>query len=102
MRLFVDLFEAVKAHLGVNLGGADVFVSEQFLHGAQVCPAIEQMHGERVAQGVGRDVFLDARAGGVLFEFVPEADSAQRRAAVVQKQRVAGAFGAGEFGGGRR
>jgi hypothetical protein len=49
MRLFVDLFEAVKAHLGVNLRCADVFVSEQFLHGAQVCPAVEQMYGERVA-----------------------------------------------------
>jgi hypothetical protein len=52
MRLFVDLFEAVEADLGVDLGRADVFVSEQFLHGAEVCPAIEQMHGERVAQGV--------------------------------------------------
>jgi len=97
MRLFVDLFEVVKADLGVDLRGADVFVSEQFLHGAQVCPAAEEMHGERVAQGVGRDIFLDARAGGILFEFVPEADSAQRRAAIVQKQRTAGAFGAGEF-----
>ena len=100
MRLFVDLFEVVKADLGVDLRGADVFVSEQFLHGAQVCPAAEEMHGERVAQGVGRDIFLDARAGGVLFELVPEADSAQRRAAVVQEQRVAGAFRAGEFGAG--
>ena len=51
-----------------------------------------------MAQRVRRDVFFDACVGGVLFELVPEGDSAQRRAAIVQKQRVAGAFGAGEFG----
>ena len=41
MRLFVDLFEAIEANLGVDLGGADVFVSEQFLHGAEVGSAAE-------------------------------------------------------------
>ena len=46
--------------MGVDFGGSDALVPEQCLYDAQVGTSLEQCGGEGVAQGVGRDVFLDA------------------------------------------
>jgi hypothetical protein len=42
-------------HVGVHHGGADVGVSEQFLHGADVGAVFEQVRGKGVAQDVRGD-----------------------------------------------
>lgn len=55
---FLAQMAAVQMH--VDFGGADVFVAEHGLDGAEVGSALEQMGGKAVAEGVGADVFGDA------------------------------------------
>ena len=84
--------------MGVDLCGADVFVTQQFLHSAYVVATIEQMRGERVAQGVaGRAAveigFADRDFDGPLhaaFVNVVSADPAgsRIRAAAVRREHV--------------
>ena len=53
--IFVDFFEAVNRDVGVNLGGGEGFVAEEFLYDAEVCSRVEHVGGEGVSQGVGGD-----------------------------------------------
>lgn len=46
--------------MGVDHRGRHVGVAEQFLHGADVVAAFEQVSGERMAQRVHRDMAGDA------------------------------------------
>jgi len=46
--------------MGVDHGGFDVFVSEEFLNGANVVAVLEEVGGEGVTEGVRGDGFLDA------------------------------------------
>ena len=50
--------------MGVDHGGFDVFVSEEFLDGADVVAVLEEVGGEGVAEGVGCDMLLDAGGFG--------------------------------------
>ncbi len=50
VRLPIDLFEALDAGVRVDLRGADAGVTEQFLYGAQVRTAINQVRGETMTQ----------------------------------------------------
>ena len=45
--------EPLPGDVGVDLGGGDVGMAQQHLHGAQVGAVVEQVGGEGVAQGVG-------------------------------------------------
>src|SRR5690606_1490975 len=57
-----DVVAAAVEDVGVDLGGGDVLVAEQLLDGAQVVAVLEQVGGERVAQGVAGGRLGDARA----------------------------------------
>lgn len=46
-------------YMGVDHGGFDVFVSEEFLNRADVVSALEEVCGEGVAEGVGGDSFFE-------------------------------------------
>ena len=46
--------------VGVDLGGFDVFVAEEFLDGADVVAGFEQVGGEAVTEGVTAGGFDDA------------------------------------------
>ena len=46
-------------HMGINLGGLDALVAEQLLNGADVISLLDKMGGERMAQGVAADFFVD-------------------------------------------
>ncbi len=46
---------AVK--MDVNLGGCDALMSEHLLDGAEIGAPFEQMGGEGVAEGMGRNIF---------------------------------------------
>ena len=48
----ISRLQALLAHVGVALGGGDVAVTEEFLHGAQVRTVVEEVRGEGVAQCV--------------------------------------------------
>ena len=47
--------EVLEIQVGVDLGGADIGVSEQLLHGAQVTAGFQQVAGKGMAQGMGVD-----------------------------------------------
>ncbi len=44
--------------VGVDHGGFDVFVSEEFLDGADVVAILKEMGGEAVAEGVRGNAFV--------------------------------------------
>ena len=45
--------------VGIDHGGFDVFVSEQFLDGADIVSVLEEVSGKGVAEGVRGDGFID-------------------------------------------
>ena len=47
--------EPRRRNVSVNLGSRQTLVAQQFLDDTQIGPAVEQMGGETVAEGVGRD-----------------------------------------------
>ena len=47
--------EPRRRNVSVNLGRRQTLVAQQFLDDTQIGPAVEQMGGETVAEGVGRD-----------------------------------------------
>ena len=57
--------------MGVDHGGFDIFVSEEFLDGADIVAVLEEMGGEGMAGGVATDVFGDVgRSGGLIEGFL--------------------------------
>ena len=52
VRLPIDFFEAFDAGVRVNLRGTDARMAEEFLYGAQIRAAVNQMRGEAVPQRV--------------------------------------------------
>lgn len=50
MGLIVDLGKVLKIQVGIDLGGADISVAEQFLDRAQIAGGFQQVASERVAQ----------------------------------------------------
>ncbi len=49
---------AALKDVGVDHGGFDVFVAEEFLDGADVVSVLEEVCGEGVSKGVGGDAFF--------------------------------------------
>ena len=52
---FDGFLQMFRCHMGVDLGGGDVGMAEEFLDHAEVGAALEQMTGEAVAEFVGGD-----------------------------------------------
>ena len=94
----MDLFEAVGVDVGVDLGGGDVGVAEEFLDDAEVGAAGEEVGGEGVAEGVGVDG-ADAGALGHFSDELPEDDAGDWAAGAGEEDAVMGGFGAGGFDG---
>ena len=65
MKFFVDVVEVAVGDVGVDLGGADVGVTEECLDRAQVGAITKQVGGEAVADHVGSDSFRDAGFDGI-------------------------------------
>src|SRR3546814_5077194 len=66
MRGVVDLGQVLVVEVGVDLGGGDVGVAEQFLHAAQVARGLEHVAGEGVPQQVRMHALEQALALGEL------------------------------------
>lgn len=45
--------------MGVNHGGFDIFVAQQFLDGADVVAVLQEMSGKTIAEGVATDPLGD-------------------------------------------
>ena len=54
--------------MGVDHGGFNVFVAEEFLDGADVVAALQEVSGEGMAEGVTADAFGEVGGSGSLFE----------------------------------
>lgn len=85
MVLLVDLAEAGLVDVRVELGGGDVRVAKEFLHDTEVGPAVEEVGGEGVAEGVRMDV-VEAGAGGEAFDDLPDGDTVERTAKPGKKE----------------
>jgi hypothetical protein len=83
MRLVVDFAEAAAGEVGVDLGGGEAGVAEEFLDGAQVGAGLQQVGGEGVTQGVGADAVLGAGAQHVPMDDAADAARSKRPAARV-------------------
>ena len=49
------LTQALGLHMGINLSRGNVSVAKHLLDGAEICPALQQVAREAVAQHVGRE-----------------------------------------------
>lgn len=65
MIFFVGFSEFPVGEMGVDLGGGDGRVAEEFLDGADVGAAVKEFGGVGVAEGVRRDFFGEAGKEGV-------------------------------------
>ncbi len=59
-----DRQSAALEDMGVDHGGANVLVAEQFLNGADIVTTLKQMRGKGMPKGVAGDTLLDPRFGG--------------------------------------
>ena len=59
---------STTVEVGIDHGGFDVFVAEEFLDGADVVAALEEVGGEGVAEGVATDALRDGCRSHGLFE----------------------------------
>ena len=60
MKLLVNGPQTRRVHVGVDLRGGDIGVSEHFLHASQVGAVGKQFRREAMPQGVRRDVAANA------------------------------------------
>jgi hypothetical protein len=57
--------------VGVNHGSFDVFVTDEFLDGADVVTVLEEVGGKGVAEGMRGDRFVDfGKLGGAFYRFL--------------------------------
>ena len=75
MELLVNRAQVFPIHVGIDLGGAEVGVSQHLLHGTEVGAAFEEMSGKAVPEGVGRDPAGDAGFVGDALDDAPGANS---------------------------
>src|SRR3954466_14992919 len=64
--------KARPKHMGVNLRGPDVGMSQHRLHAPQISPTLEKMSCEGVAQDVGAEVTKNPRGFASHVEQLPE------------------------------
>ena len=63
-----DGFGAFVKNMGVDHGGFDIFVAEQFLNSADVVTCFKQMGGKGVPKGVRRDALIYFGETGGIFD----------------------------------
>jgi uncharacterized protein (UPF0210 family) len=78
MEFLVDVAEALAGDVGVDFGGADGGVAEEFLDDAQIGAVLEEVGGEAVPEHVGGEVSFNAGAAGAVFDALPEGDGGER------------------------
>ncbi len=72
MSFFIGAPNVLRGEMSVDLGGGDIGVPQQLLHGSQVSPAAQHVGGKAVPEGVGADLGIQARRAGVFLQFLPE------------------------------
>ena len=88
VRLVVNLNQFLHRDVCINLRGREARVAEEFLYVAQVGAAVQEVRGERVAQGVRADVVYPGSLLYVLVNHAPDRARGDARALVVQEEGV--------------
>ena len=88
----MDLAESRSADVGVDFGGLDAGVAQEFLNDAQVGAVFEQVGGEAVSKHVGRQRPLKAGLACALFDAAPECGRVEGGAAAGEKDRAGRAW----------
>jgi hypothetical protein len=68
MGLVVDFHQAAYIYRRVTLCCRKTFMSQQFLNAPQIRSGIQKMRGERMAEGMGADLFRDACGHDILVQ----------------------------------
>lgn len=89
----MDFGETAASDMGIDLGGADGCVAEEFLDNAEVSAMFEQVSGEAVAEHVRRDVARNAGVADALFDAEPKRDGGKRSATLSEEDVGGRAFG---------
>jgi len=74
--VFVNLSEAGGVDAGVDLGGVDVGMAEEFLYDSEVRAAGEEVRGEAVPEDMGVDIFEPGGCCGG-FDDAPDGDAVE-------------------------
>ncbi len=83
----MDFFKARAIDMRINLRRGNIGMAEHRLNGAQIRTAFEQMGGERMAQGVRCDPFLDSCRQSIAPDHFPKALPAERLAGTIGKNK---------------
>lgn len=72
MGLVVASTEAFRAHVGIDLGGCQAGMPQEFLHDPQVCPAFKQVGRRAVPKTMGREIWPATNTLGRPMDCLPD------------------------------
>ena len=72
----------------VHLSGGERGVPQEFLYGAKIRPTLQQVGGERVAEGMGRDSSGGVDGGEMTLETPTHVRAGERSAATAHEDAV--------------
>ena len=81
----VCLFQAIGIHVSIDLCRRNIRMAEHRLHRAKIGAACQQMGGERMAQRMGRNPFIDAGSPGVTPNDLPESLAGERLTGTIEE-----------------
>ncbi len=82
--------------MGIDHGGPDIFVTEQFLYRADVVAVLQQMGGEAVPRGMTAAMLVDFGGGYALFHRTLDGRLAEVVTPCLARARVDGCRAGGE------
>lgn len=88
MRPIVDLDQFFHRDLGVDLGGGEAGVAEEFLDVAEVGTASQQVRSERMSKRVRRDVVNVGASSNVFVDHAANGAGGYAAAAAMQEYRL--------------
>ena len=87
MGLLVDFFEVFRADMGIDLGGGQIPVSEHLLDAPEITPAVQEVCGEGMAEGMGAHFLVQGGLPDPFADDPARAAAGQPQAVVVQEKR---------------
>src|SRR5258708_11469819 len=81
----MHLAETFAFDVGIDLGGADAGMAEEFLDDAQIGAVFEEVSGEAMPQHVRGDISANPGSPGALLDPQPERDGGKRPPARAQE-----------------
>ena len=84
----VNFFQPLDADMSVNLSGAEIFVTEHFLHTAQIGACIKQMSGKAVAELVRSKIGRKSCKNQLVLHVSLKTAGGDARAETVEKKRL--------------